>query len=577
MVRPHNTERDHTESAVPITARPGVPEVADHSEVGGGVPIGVPSPAQAVQALAAVLTRSGPVSRELSSLVAELGRVLLGTSTLAPAPKDRRFSDPAWSQNPLFRRLVQAYLAGAGSLETLVDQFEAAIEDHRLAERARFTANIITAAAAPTNMLITNPAGLKRAFDTGGQSLLRGLRNMADDLVHNGGMPATVQPGVFKVGRDLALTPGTVVAREPLAELIQYTPTTEQVHERPMLIVPPPIGRFYFLDLRPGRSFVEFAVANQQQTFLLSWRNPGPEQGDWDLQDYAATVLSAIDHVRAVTGQPEVNLVGFCAGGIISTALLSHLAATGDPRIHSASFAVTMLDFGERAPLAAFNDRRLLDLVGRRSKKAGVITSRQLGAAFTWMRPDDLVFSYLVNNYVLGERPPTFDVLAWNADGTNLPGALHQTFLDIFRNNTLTKPGALSVLGTPIDLGRITLPIFVTGALSDHLTPWKACYRTTQLLGGNATFVLSYSGHIASLINPPGNPKAHYWHSGPPGADPDSWLDQASRAQGSWWEAWARWISPQSGALTPAPAGPGDANHPALGPAPGSYVTTTAS
>ncbi|MDT7772097.1 MAG: poly[(R)-3-hydroxyalkanoate] polymerase subunit PhaC [Pseudonocardiales bacterium] len=564
MARRNSSERHNTD------------DNNDHSEVGGGEPVGLPSATQAIESLAAVLSRGGAVSQELIGLATELGRVLIGTSTLAPAERDRRFTDPAWSRNPLFRRLVQAYLAAAGSLGALVDDLDAHVEDHRLAERARFAANILAAAAAPTNMLVTNPAGLKRAFDTGGASLLSGLRNLVDDLRHNGGMPATVEPGVFQVGRDLALTPGAVVAREPLAELIQYTPTTETVHERPILVVPPPIGRYYFLDLRPGRSFVEFAVANQLNTFLLSWRNPGPAQGSWDLEDYASTVLTAIDHVRAITGSPEVNLIGFCAGGIISSTVLSHLAATGDPRVHSASFAVTLLDFGQRAPLTAYNDRTLLDLVGRRSKRAGVITSRQLGAAFTWMRPDDLVFSYVVNNYVLGERPPTFDILAWNADGTNLPAALHNTFLDIFQNNNLVEPGGLSALGTPVDLSRITVPTFVTGAVSDHLTPWKSCYRTTQLVGGDTTFVLSYSGHIASLINPPGNPKAHYWQGGPSGADPDAWLEQATRTQGSWWEPWARWAKERSGSLIPAPDAPGDAEHPALDPAPGRYVTAEA-
>ncbi|WP_445184081.1 PHA/PHB synthase family protein [Pseudonocardia sp. Cha107L01] len=564
MARRNSSERHNTD------------DTDDHSEIGGGEPVGLPSATQAIESLAAVLSRGGAVSQELIGLATELGRVLIGTSTLAPAERDRRFTDPAWSRNPLFRRLVQAYLAAAGSLDALVDDLDAHVEDHRLAERARFAANILAAAAAPTNMLVTNPAGLKRAFDTGGASLLSGLRNLVDDLRHNGGMPATVEPGVFQVGRDLALTPGAVVAREPLAELIQYTPSTETVHERPILVVPPPIGRYYFLDLRPGRSFVEFAVANQLNTFLLSWRNPGPAQGSWDLEDYASTVLTAIDHVRAITDSPEVNLVGFCAGGIISSTVLSHLAATGDPRVHSASFAVTLLDFGQRAPLTAYNDRTLLDLVGRRSKRAGVITSRQLGAAFTWMRPDDLVFSYVVNNYVLGERPPTFDILAWNADGTNLPAALHNTFLDIFQNNNLVEPGGLSALGTPVDLSRITVPTFVTGAVSDHLTPWKSCYRTTQLVGGDTTFVLSYSGHIASLINPPGNPKAHYWHGGPSGADPDAWLEQATRTQGSWWEPWARWAKERSGSLIPAPDAPGDAEHPALDPAPGRYVTAEA-
>jgi polyhydroxyalkanoate synthase len=403
--------------------------------------------------------------------------------------------------------------------------------------------------------------------------VLSGVRHIIDDLRNNGAMPATVDRRAFQVGRDLGLSPGAVVKRDPMWELVQYTPTTEKVRERPVLIVPPPIGRFYFLDLRPGRSFVEYAVANELQTFLLSWRNPGPDQGNWGLDDYAAAVSSAIDQVRAITGSAEVNLVGFCAGGIVSATLLSHLAAIGDERVHSATLGVTLLDFAMKAPLGAFNDRGLLSLIRQRSQRARVITARQLGAAFTWMRPDDLVFNYVVNNYVLGQPPPAFDILAWNADGTNLPGALHATFLDIFRDNSLIKPGATAVLGTPVDLRQIEVPVFVTGAISDHLTPWKGCYRNTQLLGGDTTFVLSYSGHIASLVNPPGNPKAHYWDGGPGVADPDAWLEKASRHQGTWWEAWVRWTTERAGALTAAPASPGDADHPALDPAPGPYVT----
>ena len=258
-------------------------------------------------------------------------------------------------------------------------------------------------------------------------------------------------------------------------------------------------------------------------------------------------MLHAVDTVREVTGSPDVNLIGFCAGGIIATALLNHLAATGDDRVHSMSYAVTLLDFGLRAPITAFSGRGLIAFAGRRSRRKGIITSRQMGNAFTWMRPDDLVFNYWVNNYLMGEKPPAFDILAWNADGTNLPGALHNQFLDIFRDNLLTRPGELSVLGTPVSLRNITVPTFVTGAVTDHLTPWKGCYRTTQLFSGPSTFVLSYSGHIASLVNPPGNPKAHYWTGGPPGADPEEWLAGAERQQGSWWEAWADWVTARAG------------------------------
>jgi polyhydroxyalkanoate synthase len=283
-------------------------------------------------------------------------------------------------------------------------------------------------------------------------------------------------------------------------------------------------------------------------------------------------VLAAIDTVREVTGNDDVNLIGFCAGGIIATTVLNHLAAAGDDRVHSMSYAVTLLDFGLRAPITAFSARRLISFAGRRSRRQGIITSRQMGSAFTWMRPDDLVFNYWVNNYLMGEPPPAFDILAWNADGTNLPGALHGQFLDIFRDNLLTQPGALTVFGIPLDLHAIRVPAFVTGAVTDHLTPWKGCYQTTQLLGGPCTFVLSYSGHIASLVNPPGNPKAHYWTGGTPGADPEQWLAGAQRQQGSWWEAWAGWVTARAGDQQPAPGELGSERYPVLSPAPGLYV-----
>jgi polyhydroxyalkanoate synthase subunit PhaC len=385
-------------------------------------------------------------------------------------------------------------------------------------------------------------------------------------------MPSMIEPGAFEVGRDLAVTPGAVVARDPVTEILQYAPATDTVFARPVLVVPPPIGRFYFLDLRPGRSFVEYTIGRGLQTFMVSWRNPAPEHGHWDLDTYAQAVLQAIDVVREVTGSPDVNLIGFCAGGIITTTVLNHLAATNDHRVHSMSYAVTLLDFGLRAPITAFSGRRLTAFAGRRSQRKGIITARQMGSAFTWLRPDDLVFNYWVNNYLMGQPPPAFDILAWNADGTNLPGALHGQFLDIFRDNLLTRRGQLSVLGTPLHLQTITVPTFVTGAVADHLTPWQGCYQTTQLLGGPSTFVLSYSGHIASLVNPPGNPKAHYWTGGTPGAEPGQWLADAGRKQGSWWEAWADWATARAGGRQPAPDNLGSERHPIQCPAPRLYV-----
>jgi polyhydroxyalkanoate synthase subunit PhaC len=536
-------------------------------------PAARPSAGAIPSTVAGTVTQSRAVAREGSRLARELIRVSLGTSSVAPAKGDRRFADPTWEQNPVYRRVEQAYLSFSGSIDRLVDDVEASGKDP---DKARFAASLLTSAVAPTNFLLGNPAAIKRTFETGGANLARGLRNWVGDVRHNGAMPSMADPDALQVGRDLALTPGAVVERDPVGELIQYTPTTDTVRERPVLVVPPPIGRFYFLDLRPGRSFVEYSVSRGLQTFLLSWRNPGKEQGDWDLDVYAARVLQAVDAVREITGSEDVNVIGFCAGGIINTGVLNRLAATGDDRIHTASFAVTMLDFALRAPIQAFSNAKLLSFARARSRRAGVIAARDMGAAFTFMRPNDLIWNYWVNNYLMGEKPPVFDILSWNADGTNLPAALHLQFLDMFETNVLCQPGATTVLDAPVDLSTIKVPTFVTGAMTDHLTPWKGCYRTTQLLSGPTTFVLSNGGHIQSLVNPPNNPKASYYTGPQPGHDPEDWLASATQHSGSWWQAWAGWITLHSGGERPAPASLGSASLEPIADAPGDYVRQSA-
>lgn len=549
----------------------GMEEPVAPEAIAGGEPVLTPRPRQVLQAAVATLSQTGVVSHETALLGRDLLRIAAGRSQVSAAKGDRRFSDPAWETNPLFHRLEQSYLAAGASMSRLVDGIDGQVSS-RLAETARFTANLLTSAASPTNFFLTNPAAIKKAFDTGGASVVRGTRQLLHDAVHNGGFPEMVDRSEFEVGRNLAVSPGAVVSRTDVAEVIQYAPRSSGAFLRPVLVVPPPIGRFYFLDLAPGRSFVEFATGEGLQVFMLSWRNPSKEQGSWDFDTYADRVSSAIDVVRDVTGADDVNLMVFCAGGIIATGALSHMAAKSDNRVHSVSYAVTLLDFSKPAPIAAYNNRGLLSFARRRSLRAGIISSRQMGSAFTLMRPDDLLFNYVVNNYLLGERPQAFDILAWNADGTNLPGALHAQFLDIFRDNPLVRPGAFTVLGTPVDVSSIKVPVFVTGAVSDHLTPWRGCYETTQLVGGESTFVLSYSGHIASLVNPPGNPKAHYWVGGAPGADPDQWLAAAERRSGSWWERWVEWVTPLSGPQTTVPKRLGSRRNPAMEPAPGLYV-----
>ena len=540
--------------------------------VEAGEAIGIPTMTLLVQGVAMTLAQPRSVAREAGRLAADTLRILAGKSSRAAAKGDRRFADPAWSQNPAFRRLCQEYLSWCESVGHLVDDLDGSRRSWQDAERARFVANILTSAAAPTNFLPSNPAALKRAFDTGGLSLARGAAQWWHDLRENGGMPAQTDRSAFGVGTDLAITPGAVVYRDELAEIIQYTPATATVRRQPVLIIPPPIGRYYFLDLRPGRSFVEYAVSRGLQVFMISWRNPGPGLGGLGMNPYAALIRSALDVVSEICDTPDLSTIGFCAGGILMSTVLNHLAATGAGRVRAASFAVTLLDFDSRAALGAFSAPRLLELAQKRSSRAGVITGRQLGNVFSWMRPDDLVFNYWVSNYLMGDPPPVFDILAWNADSTNLPARLHAEFLDIFKNNTLCQPGAVEVLGSGVDLGRVTVPTFVTGAISDHLTPWQGCYRTTELLGGPSTFVLSNAGHIASLVNPPGNPKATYYIDGERGAGPDTWFKSAAKRPGTWWEVWADWTLERSGDEVPAPAVPGSGAHPALVPAPGWYV-----
>ncbi len=540
--------------------------------VQGGEAVAVPGLGGVVRGLVSVFVQPGPVVRESGRLAAALTRIARGTDDLRPHPKDKRFSDPAWGESPVYRRLGQGYVALERSLQALVDQMEASGADWHDVERARFAVRVLTSTAAPTNTPLGNPAVLKRAFETGGGSVVRGLRNALSDLRHNGGMPSQTDRSAFAVGKDLAVTPGAVVYRDEVVELLQYAPSTATVRQRPVLVVPPPIGRYYFLDLRPGRSFVEHAVAQGLQVFLLSWRNPGPDQAQWDLDTYAGAVLRGLEAVREITRSPDVNTLGFCAGGLLQTVVLNHLAVQDDPVVHSAAYGVTLLDYSERAPLGAFSSARLLELAGRSSARNGVITARSLGSVFSWMRPEDLIFNYVVNQWLLGNDPPVFDILAWNADGTNLPAALHQQFLDIFRDNTLCSPSAVTVLGSPVELGSIQVPTFVTGAVTDHLTPWTGCYRTTARLAGPSTFVLSNAGHIASLVNPPGNPRATYFADGPTDGDAQEWLAGATERKGSWWEAWAAWTLERSGEETPARPQLGSARHPQLRPAPGDYV-----
>ena len=510
----------------------------------------------------------GILAKESVRLYGDWARTMLGRGGPEVPAKDPRFADPAWRDNPLYRRLGQGYMAFCEAADRLAE----GNPDWRKRERAKFLTGILTSTLAPTNTLLGNPAALKRFYETGGMSLVAGAKNMLDDLRHNKGMPSQVKASAFKVGENLATTPGAVVFRNEMVELLQYQPTTAEVSSIPTLLVVPPIGKYYFMDLAPKRSFVEYAVSQGNPMFVTSWRNPRPEHGAWGLDEYVQTCLDVVDAVCDIAGSDKLNLIAMCAGGIISTLMLAVMAARGDKRVNAAAFGVMLLDFGSEAPIGAFHAKPVLSLAKRRSASKGIMPASNLANVFAWMRPNDLVWNYWSNNYLMGKDPPSFDILAWSVDNTNLTARLHEQFIDIFESNLLAQAGGMTVLGVPIDLRKVRVEVFATGALTDHLTPWKACYRTTQMLGGRSSFVLSNSGHIASLVNPPGNPKASYWVGPKPGPDADKWLAAASKKTGTWWEVWAQWSHKRSGAMRPASTGPGSARYPALAAAPGQYV-----
>jgi poly[(R)-3-hydroxyalkanoate] polymerase subunit PhaC len=496
--------------------------------------------------------------------------VALGRSAVSPDPRDRRFKHEIWQQNPVYRRVMQSYLAWRESMGELLESTDASAADK---ERARFVLALLTEAVAPTNTLFGNPGAVHNAFKTRGRSVVRGLGNMLDDLMNNGGMPRMVDESQFRVGGNLALTPGAVVYRDEVFELIQYAPASKAVFARPMLVVPPQINKYYVLDIAPGRSFAEYATRHGIQMFVISWRNPTASQRDWDLETYLKACLSAIAVVCEVTGSEDTNLIAACAGGFTSATLLGHMAATGDARVHSATFLVTVLDTRAPTLMGQFASRSGVEAAKARSNKHGVLDGRDMARVFAWLRPNDLVWSFFANNWVMGNDPPAFDVLYWNADATRLTAGFHSDMLDVFWNNPLVTAGEMQVLDTPVDMAEVSCDTYVVAGITDHITPWKACYQSRSVLSGTRmTFVLSSSGHIQALVNPPGNDRARYFVDGDLEQDADGWLMGATELKGTWWDHWYGWVSERSGDRVPAPQTLGSATHPAGDAAPGRYV-----
>ncbi|HEY2062240.1 MAG TPA: alpha/beta fold hydrolase [Amycolatopsis sp.] len=492
-----------------------------------------------------------------------------GRGELAPGARDRRFTDSAWTQNFLYRRLLGVYLAADAELDAWLGSTELSDVDR---ERARFVLSLALDALAPSNLPL-NPAAVKQFITTGGESAVEGARHFAGDVRHNGGFPSQVDTEKFTVGGNLATTEGSVVFRNEVLELIQYAPRAEQVHARPLLIAPPQINKFYVFDLSPEKSLVRYALDHGFQVFMVSWRNPTAEHRDWELATYLTAMEEAIDAVREITGSPDVNLAGACSGGISSVSLAAYLAARGKPVINALTLFVSVFDMADdKTLLGVFASEETLAAAKRHSHVQGVLDGRELARVFNLLRPNDLIWSYWVNNYLLGKRPPAFDILYWNNDTTRLPAAFHGQLIDIYRDNALAHPGEVVVDGTPLDLGKVTADAFVMAGTTDHITPWEACYRSSRRLGGKVEFVLSSSGHIQSILNPPGNPKSSYYTNSDNAESAQEWKAGATKVAASWWPRWMEWLGERSGEKVAAPSAVGSVEHAALEASPGSYV-----
>jgi polyhydroxyalkanoate synthase len=513
--------------------------------------------------------------RTLASRARELGGQLVsiaeGRSDLAPAKGDKRFADPAWQGNPLLKATMQAYLA---TNETVNALFSDAELDWRDAERIRFVIDLLTEGLAPSNNPLLNPLAYKALIDTGGRSAVRGVRHFIADMAAAPRVPSMVAPDAFTLGDTVAATPGAVVYRNEVFELIQYTPQTDEVLTVPLLMIPPVINKFYVLDIAPGRSMIEYFLRQGQQVFAISWRNPTADQRDWDFDTYGQAILDALDAVETITGSDRTHLQASCSGGILAAMTAAHLTAIGQgDRLAGLTLMVTVLDQRKAGFAAAAIDDEMANIAIALSARKGYLDGRSLAEVFAWLRPTDLVWRYWVNNYVQGKTPAAFDVLFWNADTTRMAAGLHRDMVMTGLHNSLVSPGEATMLGTAVDLSKLTADVYVVAGIADHISPWQACYRSARLLGSeDLRFVLSSSGHIAALVNPPGNPRASYRVGGVDEPDPAAWLQTAEKSTDSWWPDFVAWLGQRGGAKKPAPTALGGAGMAPLEPAPGSYV-----
>ncbi len=519
---------------------------------------------------AALAGQPGLVAGRGRSLLGELARIAVGTSQIRPSRRDRRFADSAWAGNPALRRAMQAYLAAADTAEGLV---ASAGLDEADSARVGFVLTNLIDALAPSNNPLLNPAAMKAAVDTGGGSAVAGFRQFVGDMAVPPRVPSMVESDAFEVGVDLAVTPGSVVLRTPVFELIQYRPATAAVRQIPLLIVPPTINKFYVLDLAPGRSMAEYLIGTGQQVFMISWRNPDARHAAWDFSTYGQAILDAMDAAARITGSSQTALMGTCSGGVLTAMVAGHLAHIGEQdRIAALTLMVTVLDQARAGLAGAVISERTARVAAATSRARGYLDGRSLAEVFAWLRPNDLIWNYWVNNYLLGRKPPPFDILFWNADTTRMTAGLHRDFLRLGAANALAQAGGVTMLGSPVDLAAVDRETYLVAGITDHICPWQSCYQSTQMLSGRRRFVLSTSGHIAAMVNPPGNAKASYQVAEKCPADPEQWLQRAETCSGSWWPDYAAWLGERCGEETDAPPEPGGGGLTPICDAPGTYV-----
>ena len=514
-------------------------------------------------------------SAYLQGATALWNQSLTGNTT---PPADRRFANSAWASNPAAAFMAQMYLLNARTLMQMADSVQG---DAKTRGRIRFAVQQCVAAASPSNFLALNPEALAKALETKGESITAGMQNLLQDL--GKGHVSQTDESVFEVGRNVATTEGSVVFENELFQLIEYKPLTAKVHERPMLFVPPCINKYYILDLQPANSVIRYTVEQGHRTFVVSWRNPDSSLADKTWDDYIQHgPIAAIATVRAITGAETINTLGFCVGGTILSTALAVLAARGEQPAHSLTLLTTLLDFKDTGILDIFVDESSVQLremtIGAQAPSGpGLLKGQDLATTFSFLRPDDLVWNYVVGNYLKGESPPPFDLLYWNGDSTNLPGPMYCWYLrHTYLQNELKKPGALTVCGEKVDLGKITAPVFIYASREDHIVPWTAAYSSVPLFKGKRRFVLGASGHIAGVINPPAKGKRSHWTSDKLPASADDWFATATEHPGSWWPEWSAWLKPLAGKQVPAPKTPGNRLFKPIEAAPGRYVKAKA-